>query len=163
MRYRQTTRRIPALALALLATPALAQEPVGNVTGTLDGAPISCRFQPDQSHFLGFGTSRTVSILTSRCEGVAGQIALGFEQTGDSIDLVEISLRGFDTSHLFGNSDTGAMLALHSASEGGDVLSLSGTLSARLGTSDDHGRTIDHSAARLLEVSFDGVIAPLQN
>ncbi|HSM28379.1 MAG TPA: hypothetical protein VK855_09795 [Thioalkalivibrio sp.] len=56
---------------------------------------------------------------------------------------------------------TGATLQLLSASEESGFLSLSGNVSAQVGSSDDRGNTIDLSAARTLEISFSGVIEGL--
>lgn len=152
---------ILAFAFALPAAPALAQEPGGTFTGTLDGNPMTCQIWPMQSDFSSFGNTLSISIMTNRCEGVEGlgQIALSFEKTGESIDSVEIRLRGEgDSADLYGGSETGATLQLDSASADDGFLSLSGNISARVGSSDNRGKTIDLSAARALEISFSGVI-----
>jgi hypothetical protein len=151
--------------MAILAVPALAQEPGGVFTGSLNGTAVTCRIWPMQSDFGSFGNTVTVSIVTNPCEGDAGlgQIALSFEQTGASIDLVEIRLRGQGGSpDLYGGTDTGATLELLSASEDGGLLALSGKVSAQVGPSANRGRTIDQSAARNLEISFSGVIDGLR-
>lgn len=157
-------KRISAFALAVLAVPALAQEPGGAFTGTLNGTPVTCQIWPMQSDFGRFGDTFTVSIMTNRCEGDAfpGQIALSFERTGETIGAVEIRLFGqADSPDRYGNTDTGATLGLLSASEEGGLLSLSGTVSAQVGASDDRGRTIDLSAAQKLEIRFSGVVEGL--
>jgi hypothetical protein len=157
-------KRIVAVALAILALPALAQEPGGGFTGTLNGNPVTCQIWPMQSDFSSFGNTLTISIMTNRCEGTEylGQIALSFEKTGESIDAVEIRLFGHvDSPDRYGNTDTGATLVLLSVSEDGEFLSLSGTVSAQVGPSDDRGRTIDLSAAQELEISVSGVIEGL--
>lgn len=155
-------KHVSAIAIALSAAPALAQEPGGAFTGTLDGNPISCQFWPDQSDFTGFGATRSVSIWISRCEGGEGQLALGFEQAGEAADSVEIRLQGAgDSGDLYGDTDTGATVTITSASEEGGLLALSGRVAAQLGPSDDRGRTIDLSAPKALEGSFDGVIKAL--
>lgn len=87
---------------------------------------------------------------------------LSFEQTGESIAPVEIRLVGAgDSPDLYGGTATGATLTLSSSSEDGDLLSLSGKVSAKVGTSGNRGRTINLSAARELEISFSGVIEGL--
>ena len=161
---RQILKRTLAFALAISAVPALAQEPGGVFTGTLNGNPVTCQIWPMQSDSGSFGNTFTVSIMTNPCEGDEGlgQIDLSFEQTGASIGSVEICLRGEgDSPDLYGGIDTGATLELLSASEDGGFLSLSGKVSAQVGPSDDRGRTIDLSAARELEISFAGVIEGL--
>lgn len=155
---------ISAFALAILAVPALAQEPGGAVTGTLNGTPVTCQIWPMQSDYSSFGNTLGVSLMTNRCEGDAyqGQIALSFERTGETIGAVEIRLFGqVDSPDRYGNSDTGATLGRLSATGDGGLLSLSGTVSAQVGASDDRGRTIDLSAAQDLEISFSGVIESL--
>jgi hypothetical protein len=90
-------------------------------------------------------------------------LPLSFEQTGASIDSVEIRFFGqTDSPDLYGGTDTGATLELLTASEDGGFLSLSGKVIAQVGPSDDRGRTIDLSAARELEMSFSGVIEVLR-
>jgi hypothetical protein len=106
-----------------------------------------------------------LSIWTNRCAGdeSLGQIALSFEQTGETISSIEIRLQGEGDSHdLYGGTEAGATLELLSASEDGGFLSLSGNVSAQVGSSDDRGNTIDLSVARELEISFSGVIAGLR-
>lgn len=155
---------ISAFALTILAVPALAQEPGGALTGTLNGTLAACQIWPMQSDYGSFGDTLTVSIMTNRCEGgeFQGQIALSFERTGETIGAVEIRLFGqADSPDHYGNTDTGATLELLSASDEGGLLSLSGTVSAQVGPSDDRGRTIDLSAAQDLEISFSGVIESL--
>ena len=155
-------KHISAIVIALSAAPALAQEPGGTFTGTLDGSPITCQFWPDQSDFTSLGATRSVNIWTSRCEGDEGQLTLGFEQVGEATASVEIRLQGAgDSGDLYGDTDTGATVAITSASEEGGLLALSGMVSARLGPSDDRGRTIDMSAPKALEGSFDGVLNAL--
>lgn len=157
-------KRVLAVALTVLAVPALGQEPGGVFTGTLNGNPFTCEIWPMQSDFGSFGDTLTVSIMTNRCEGdeSLGQIALSFEQTGETIGSVEIRLRGEgDSPDLYGGTETGATLEMLSASEESGFLSLSGNVSAQVGSSDDRGNTIDLSAARALEISFSGVIEGL--
>lgn len=151
-----------SLGLVLSVVPALAQAPGGSFKATLDGKPITCQIWPMQSDFLSVGNSRTVGIHANRCDGMASQITLGFEQTGESIDSVEIRIVGAGgTPDLYGGSGTGATLKLLSASENGDVLTLSGDVSAKVGTSENRGRTIDLSAVRELQINFSGVIEGL--
>ena len=157
-------KRISACALAFVLSivPAFGTGTGGVFTAILDGSPMTCQIWPDQSDFHRFGNSRSVSIVSNRCEGVEAQISLSFEQTGESISALEIRLDGVDGGlALFANTDTGATLEIISASEDGGFLSLSGNVSAQIGSSDDRGRTIDLSAARELEISFSGVIEGL--
>ncbi len=62
---------------------------------------------------------------------------------------------------LYGGSRTGATPKLISASENGDVLTLSGDVSAKVGPSENRGRTINLSAAQDLQINFSGVIEGL--
>jgi hypothetical protein len=165
LQQRQFLKRSLAFALAISVVPALAQEPGGVFTGTLNGKPVTCQIWPMQSDFGSFGITLTVSIVTNPCEGEdgLGQIALSFEQTDASTDSLEIRLFGqTDSPDLYGGTDTGATLELLSASEDGGLLSLSGKVSAQVGPSDDRGRNIDLSAAQNLEMSFSGVIEALR-
>jgi hypothetical protein len=161
---RKITKPALAFVLAISAVPALAQEPGGVFTGTLNGTPITCQFWPMQSDFVSFGDSLTVSIMTNRCEGdeYPSQIALSFEKTGEAINIVEIRLFGqTDSPDLYGGTDTGATVQLVSASEDGDFLTLSGEVTAQVGPSEDRGGTIDLSAPQALEVNFSGLIGRL--
>lgn len=159
-------KRIQTFALVISAMPALAQEPGGVFTGTLNGNTVTCQIWPMQSDFGSFGTTLFVSIMTNRCEGDVGQgqISLSFQKTGESIDAVEVRVFGqTDSPDHYGKTDTGAAVELLSTSDDGGLLSLSGNVSALVGPSDDRGRTIDLSAARQLELSFSGVIEGLDN
>lgn len=166
LQEKPTVKLIMAFALILSVVPAVAQEPGGVVSGTLSGKTVTCQIWPMQSDFGRFGSTLTVSIVTSPCEGDEGlgQIALGFEQTGGSTDSLEIRILGEgDSPDLYGGTDTGATLELLSASEDGGFLALTGKVTAQIGPSDDRGRTIDLSASQELEVSFSGVIEGLGN
>ncbi len=161
---RQIMKRTLAFVLTIAAAPALAQELGGTFTGTLNGNAMTCQIWPTQSDFLRSGNTMMVSIMTNRCEGieVQGQIALSFEQTGESIGSVEIRIFGqTDGPDLHSNTDTGATVELLSADEEADFLSLSGEMLAQVGPSQDRGSTIDLSAPQELEVRFSGAIGKL--
>lgn len=93
---RQIAKQILTFVWAISAVPALAEEPGGTFTGTLNGALITYQLWPMQSDFGRFGNTITVSMMTNRCEGdqYLGQISLGFEKYGETINAVEIRLFG---------------------------------------------------------------------
>ncbi len=157
-------KTITALIVFLAAggAPALAQEPGGLVMGSLNGQPLNCQIWPMQSDFSGVGRTLTISVTANRCKGVEGldTLSISFEKTGDSADNLEIRLRGQGIA-LYGGTNTGATLELLSTSEDDGFLSLAGNISAKIGPSDDHGTTIDMTAAQELEISISGVIEVL--
>ena len=146
--------------LAAGSAPVWAQEAGGVVMGSLDDQPLNCEIWPMQSDFSGFGDTITISITAHKCTGLEGlnQISVSFEKTGNAIGSVEIRLRGQNET-LYSGTD--AIIELTSAHEQDGFLSLAGNVTAQLGTSSDHGSTIDISAARQLNISFSGIIEVL--
>lgn len=155
---------IAAATLALSLLPSAAQEPGGTIVGTFEGQDVSWRINTMQSDFSGNDTYRTVSIMGWKGSQPAGlgQIMIGFELRQDGTERPEIRLlTPTGTPDYYGNEDTGAIVEITSVSENDGFLSLSGTLTTRLGSSDDHGRTLDMTKPAALELTFEGVVEVL--
>lgn len=155
---------IAAAALAFSLLPAAAVEPGGTIAGTFEGQDVSWSINTMQSDFSGNDTYRTVSIMGWKGSQPAGlgQIMIGFELRQDGTELPEIRLltpKG--EADYYGNEDTGAIVEITSVSEDDGFLSLSGTLTTRLGLSDDFGKTLDMTKPATLELTFEGGVEVL--
>lgn len=155
---------VASAALALSLLPAAAQQPGGTIVGTFEGQDVSWSINAMRSDFSGDDTYRAVSIMGWKGSQPAGlgQIMIGFELRQDGTELPEIRLlTPAGAPDYYGNEDTGAIVEITSVSENNGFLSLSGTLNTRLGSSDDHGKTLDMTKPAALELTFEGVVEVL--
>lgn len=154
-----TRHLFAVLAVAALVSPAMAQDTTGIIIGTLDGASASWTFSAAQSDFF-WDTSYASISLTGWPEvapdGFA-MISIGFGLQQGSPENPEVLLlpRG-DGPALFGRD---IEIKLTEAGMEGGVLRLSGSLSAVLGQTTNQGTSVDMSAPRQIDLTFDGVIA----
>lgn len=146
-------------ALSIFAVTAQAQETAGTIIGTLDDAPAGWTFDAMQSDFSGDAGYASVSIVgwpDEVPEGVA-MIFIGFDLQQGMAQNAELRLmpKG-DGPVLFSRE---VEVTLTEAVIDGETLRISGSLSGPLGQTTDHGRTIDMTAARQIDLTFDGLLA----
>ncbi|NMA96875.1 MAG: hypothetical protein GX970_02000 [Phyllobacteriaceae bacterium] len=156
-----TKHLFAALAVAALVSPAMAQNTTGTIIGTLDGASASWTFSAAQSDFFWDTNYASISLMgwpEAAPEGFA-MISIGFGLQQGSPENPEALLmpRG-DGPALFGRD---IEITLTEAGIEGEALRLSGSLSGVLGQTTNQGASVDMSAPRQINLTFDGIIAAL--
>jgi hypothetical protein len=153
-----------SLVVAGLVTPAQAQKPGGTITGTLDGKPLTCQINASNSDFSGSGDALMITITAYPCTGAAELriVRVSFTKEEKSTSRHEVRLLQRNKKpDLYSDTRRGASVELTSMKEDDGFLSLTGSVTAKLGPSSDRGTTIDLTAPLALQLSFKGVVEVL--
>lgn len=154
-----TRHLFAVLAVAALVSPAMAQVTTGTITGTLDGTPTSWTFSATQSDFVWDTNYARISLMgwPDAAPEWFAMISIGFGLQQGRPENPEVLLmpRG-DGPALFGQD---IEITLTEVGIEGQALRLSGSLSGVLGQTTDYGSSVEMSAPRQIDLTFDGVIA----
>lgn len=158
--------KIASLVLTLAASPVLAQETGGTITGTLNGQKAEWRIDPSQSDFSGFsGFSgmRTISLYAKPINAPdnVGVLTIGFETNNNSASSPEAIIFAGKGSFVHIAHEDNAKITLTREEENDGFLVLEGSFSGTLSKTSDYGRTIDETDTYDLKVEFSGVVEVL--
>lgn len=148
-------RELLAAALAAgLAAPLAAEEPGGQIRGTLDGEAAVWEIRAGQSDFSGDADYASVSLVARGTDGVAARTTLmvGFEMVNGAASSVEVRLMDALGAAWYGPVEESGALGVTRA-EFGDQLVIEAALGGTLAVSEDFGRTLD------LEGPTTGIVA----
>lgn len=165
--------RIPAFAiLALSVTGAAQAEEAGTLTLDIDGESYAYTLWAGQSDWSGSESYASTNIYTQPAEGGDESdyktFTLGFEVIGGSASSAEARLtRLIDEERVryFGNEDEdegGMSITVDEMSTSGEELSVSGSFSGQMGTSENYGRDIDLEDGLSVSGTFDVTLGPVE-
>ncbi|MBM1817439.1 hypothetical protein [Pseudosulfitobacter pseudonitzschiae] len=155
---------MPAIiGLFLGALPAVAADPGGTVTGTIDGQPVELSVFAQQSDYGNSHISLYI-IGGDLGEHGLGALSLGAEWIGEldkDFVHVEISARLHDNPlrMYYSDNDDGLSLSLENATVTDDQLLITGKIEGVMTQMDRIGRkNPDPDQTRTIDLSFDAVV-----
>lgn len=163
------------LILIMLASPALALDPGGNVQGTLDGREVSTEIWAGQSDFQdyrGTGAGGTVAIITKdldRASGL-GTVMISFDtsdfiaavpDTADIKILIPEQAKPEAPEAFVANLDDGLVLTVTEARREGDLLHIIGTVTGQLVRQKLITKERDPAASHDVSLSFEALLSQL--
>lgn len=166
------------MTLAMTA-PAIAAEPGGTITGTIDGQQVELSISPGQSDYSGSLEDRWISVslvvydraLAQRDIGTVFISFEGFgEVVGDEITLMEVQAYINDTSparsyyaeYSAYAEENPLAQTVTSVTEAGNLLTVSGTVTGTLTSVERMGlRNPDPDDTLEIDLSFDAVVVRL--
>ena len=162
----------PVTFAVLMASPALALDPGGSITGTIGGQPVEAVIWADQSDYSDYGTGGkggSVSLMVNALSKEAGfgTTAIGIEAFSfangpfDGVDI-RILTQTDPVESYSASLDSGLALTLDEAVMDGEVLKISGTLEGTVMRGPAYGKPDNPSDTLPISLHFDAVVPLLE-